>query len=175
MRSLRLGLLAGIALAGGASAQELTVTLNAITAQGIGAPLGTVSVASTDGGATLTGELEGLPGGEHGFHLHENGDCGPGPNDQGEVVAGGAAGKHWDPATTGAHQGPEGDGHLGDLPAFVATPDGSANLAATAPRITDVMQLRGKALMIHVGGDNYRDEPKPDGGGGERIACGVIG
>jgi Cu-Zn family superoxide dismutase len=28
--------------------------------------------------------------------------------------------------------------------------------------------------MIHEGGDNYADEPKPLGGGGARIACGVV-
>ena len=28
--------------------------------------------------------------------------------------------------------------------------------------------------MIHAGGDNYADTPKPSGGGGERIACGVV-
>ena len=61
-----------------------------------------------------------------------------------------------------------------DLPLIVANPDGTADIAATAPRIADVAQLHGKALMIHVGGDNYSDEPKPNGGGGERIACGVI-
>ena len=34
--------------------------------------------------------------------------------------------------------------------------------------------VSGRALMIHEGGDNYADEPKPLGGGGARIACGVI-
>jgi Cu-Zn family superoxide dismutase len=28
--------------------------------------------------------------------------------------------------------------------------------------------------MIHEGGDNYSDKPKPLGGGGARIACGVV-
>ena len=28
--------------------------------------------------------------------------------------------------------------------------------------------------MIHVGGDNHSDHPKPLGGGGGRLACGVI-
>ena len=55
-----------------------------------------------------------------------------------------------------------------------AGPDGTAHIAATAPRITDLNQLRGKALMIHAMGDNYADEPKPDGGGGARVACGII-
>lgn len=176
MRLTKLALVAGCTLASAvtATAQQVTATMNAITAEGVGAPLGDVAIAATGQGATFTGALTGLPGGEHGFHVHANGDCGPGPNEQGEVVAGGAAGKHWDPAGTNAHRGPEGDGHLGDVAAFVANPDGTANIAATAPRIADVSQLRGKALMIHSGGDNYSDQPKPDGGGGTRVACGVI-
>lgn len=32
----------------------------------------------------------------------------------------------------------------------------------------------GHALMSHAGGDNYADAPKPLGGGGERIVCGVV-
>ena len=174
MRSLHLGLLAGLTLAGAASAQELRVTMNAITAEGIGEPVGAITIATTPDGATFTGDLHGLTGGEHGFHVHQNGDCAPGPDDTGTVVAGGAAGPHWDPQATKVHLGPMGDGHLGDAPAIVAKPDGTATIAATVPRVTDVMQLRGKALMIHAGGDNYSDQPKPNGGGGARIACGVI-
>jgi Cu-Zn family superoxide dismutase len=29
--------------------------------------------------------------------------------------------------------------------------------------------------MIHAGGDNHADHPAPLGGGGARMACGVIG
>ena len=28
--------------------------------------------------------------------------------------------------------------------------------------------------MIHMGGDNYKDAPSPLGGGGGRLACGVV-
>jgi superoxide dismutase, Cu-Zn family len=174
MHSLRIGLIVTMAAMGAASAQELAVDMHAITPQGIGSSIGTVQIASTSSGAAFSGELHGLPGGEHGFHVHANGACGPGPDDQGQVIAGGAAGGHWDPAGTHAHRGPEGDGHQGDLFAIVADADGTTAIAITAPRIGDVAQLRGKALMIHAGGDNYRDEPKPNGGGGARVACGVI-
>ncbi|MRR17699.1 MAG: superoxide dismutase [Cu-Zn] SodC1, partial [Deltaproteobacteria bacterium] len=30
------------------------------------------------------------------------------------------------------------------------------------------------SLMIHVGGDNYSDVPEKLGGGGGRLACGVV-
>jgi Cu-Zn family superoxide dismutase len=43
----------------------------------------------------------------------------------------------------------------------------------TATRLT-LKEVRGRSIMIHEGGDNYSDQPKPLGGGGARIACGVI-
>jgi Cu-Zn family superoxide dismutase len=175
MRTLILGSVAACAVIGAAQAQELRVTMHAITAQGVGESLGTVAITQTPDGASFATELHGLPAGEHGFHLHEKGDCGPAPNPEGTVAAGVAAGGHWDPEGTKAHHGPEGQGHLGDLPFVTVQADSSATGTAVAPRIKDVSQLAGKALMIHAGGDNYSDQPKPLGGGGARIACGVIG
>lgn len=174
MRKTALALLAGSALAGAVQAQELEVTMNAITAEGVGEEIGTVLITQTPAGARFVAELRGLPNGERGFHVHANGDCGPGPNAQGEMAAGMAAGSHWDPEETKAHHGPEGEGHRGDLPVIFVQADGSAKGAVIAPRITDIGELSGKALMIHAGGDNYSDEPQPLGGGGGRIACGVI-
>ena len=75
------------------------------------------------------------------------------------------------PAVT---RGPDGKGHLGDLPVLVVAADGTATEAVTAPRITDPSRLEGLALMIHAGGDNYSDQPKALGGGGARLACGII-
>ena len=45
------------------------------------------------------------------------------------------------------------------------------NLIAPRLKLADV---QGLAIMVHAGGDNYSDDPKPLGGGGDRIACGVI-
>ncbi|EFC4583032.1 superoxide dismutase [Cu-Zn] SodC2 [Escherichia coli] len=74
----------------------------------------------------------------------------------------------------GKHEGPEGAGHLGDLPALVVNNDGKATDAVIAPRLKSLDEVKDKALMVHVGGDNMSDQPKPLGGGGERYACGVI-
>ncbi|HDI6039899.1 TPA: superoxide dismutase family protein, partial [Escherichia coli] len=35
-------------------------------------------------------------------------------------------------------------------------------------------EINGRSLMIHIGGDNHHDHPEPLGGGGARIACGII-
>lgn len=70
------------------------------------------------------------------------------------------------------HQGPDGKGHQGDLPALYADKSGKAKLPVLAPRIR-LKDLKGHALIIHAGGDNYSDDPKPLGSGGARIACGL--
>jgi len=75
---------------------------------------------------------------------------------------------------TGKHLGPYADGHLGDLPALFVTEDGKATYPVVAPRIKSLSEIKGKALMVHVGGDNHADHPQPLGGGGARFACGVI-
>ena len=60
------------------------------------------------------------------------------------------------------------------LPALVVNNDGKATDAVIAPRLKSLDEVKDKALMVHVGGDNMSDQPKPLGGGGERYACGVI-
>ena len=50
---------------------------------------------------------------------------------------------------------------------------GDATEAVTAPHLI-VTEIRGRSIMVHAGGDNYSDTPAPLGGGGARIACGVI-
>jgi Cu-Zn family superoxide dismutase len=69
--------------------------------------------------------------------------------------------------------GPSGTGHTGDLPAISISGGKAVNQVLWAPELT-VAKVRGHALMIHAGGDNYRDAPKPLGGGAGRAACGVI-
>jgi superoxide dismutase, Cu-Zn family len=174
MRGWVLGGLLALGLAGDLKAADLTVTMHKIDMSGTVEAIGTVTISGGSDGAVFTTDLKGLPAGQHGFHIHANADCGPGPNDLGQVVAGGAAGDHWDPEGTKQHQGPQGGGHLGDLPALTVAADGTAKERLTAPRITDLERLKGHALMIHAGGDTYADQPQPLGGGGGRVACGII-
>lgn len=148
------------------------IQMNALTEQGPGPAIGTIRVAETPHGVLFTPDLRNLTPGVHGFHLHAEGDCGPLEQD-GRMVPGLAAGGHYDPEGTGTHQGPYGDGHLGDLPALTAAADGTVTLPVLAPRLK-LSDLKGRALVIHAGGDTYSDHP-PMGGGGERIACGVVG
>ena len=156
-----------------ADAATAIATVNSISATGIGKSVGTVTFADGAQGLVITPKLAGLPPGQHGFHIHAKGDCGPGTN-EGKPAAGFAAGGHYDPADTRKHLGPLSTaGHRGDLPGLVVDSRGDATEAVTAPHLT-VEEIRGRSIMIHAGGDNYSDTPKPLGGGGARIACGVI-
>ena len=155
-----------------AAPKSVKVTINFIDTQGVGREAGTIVLKETADGLEAQTKLKDLPPGEHGFHLHENPSCAPGEQD-GKPGAGLAAGAHYDPQATKAHKGPGGGGHLGDLPKLMVSSTGTADLKLKFPglKLDDVM---GKAIVIHEGGDNYSDSPKPLGGGGARIACGVI-
>jgi Cu-Zn family superoxide dismutase len=152
---------------------KLQAPMTLVTTAGTGKTIGTVTIAETPGGLVFTPALTGLPAGPHGYHVHETGSCGVNEKD-GKKVAAGAAGGHYDPNGTKQHLGPTGSGHLGDLPPLVVGGDGRATVPVTAPHLTRLADVKGKALMIHAGGDNYADKPQPLGGGGARIACGVI-
>ncbi|MGB3224798.1 MAG: superoxide dismutase [Cu-Zn] SodC [Desulforhopalus sp.] len=149
-----------------------TVDMHKLTNEGTGETIGTVTVSDTDYGTLFTPELSGLLPGMHGFHVHEKGECGPGEKD-GKMVPGLAAGGHYDPDKTGSHKGPYEKGHKGDLPALYVDSSGAATYPVLAPRIK-LSELKGHAIIIHQGGDNYSDTPEKLGGGGARIACGVV-
>lgn len=158
--------------AGSAWSESIVVDIHAIDDTGVGESLGTINVSSNPYGTLLSPELSGLTPGLHGFHVHENPSCSAGLK-AGKTVPGLAAGGHYDPAGTGRHEGPYANGHLGDLPPLFANSDGRAVLPVLAPRIK-LSDLKGRSLIIHAGGDNYADTPAPLGGGGARVACGVI-
>ena len=155
-------------------AAEFTVTLNAVDAKGVGTAVGTVRIVETPYGLAFYPKLTGLAPGLHGFHVHEKPACGP-AEQNGASVPALAAGGHYDPAGTKKHGEPWGDGHLGDLPALYVAADGSANNPVLAPRMKQLGDVTNRSIMVHAGGDNHADHPAPLGGGGARIACGVIG
>jgi Cu-Zn family superoxide dismutase len=146
--------------------------MNTINAEGAGKPIGSVTITESPYGLVFSPSIEGLEAGIHGFHVHENPSCDPKDKD-GKPVAALAAGSHYDPTASKHHGASWGDGHLGDLPALVVGQDGKANYAVLAPRLK-ITDIKSRALVIHGGGDNYSDDPAPLGGGGARIACGVI-
>ena len=169
--ALSAALFTGCASTSPSNAVVRAVTVNAVTAQGVGQEIGTVLLSDSPAGLVIRTNLKQLPAGERGFHIHENGSCAPAMKD-GKMGAALAAGSHYNP-NQAPHHGTPVTGHLGDLPALKVNTDGTARVTLLAPRLK-LADVQGRAIMVHAGGDNYSDNPLPLGGGGERIACGVI-
>jgi Cu-Zn family superoxide dismutase len=133
---------------------------------------GELQLTVAEGGVMITGEVRGLtPDTEHGFHVHETGDC--------SAPDASSAGGHFNP--TGAEHGDPtavqpSENHLGDIPNIIANDTGTAPVSTAVPRATlrdaGNFDLIGKALVVHARPDDYTTQPA--GGSGDRIACGVI-
>ncbi len=155
----------GLLIASVAQADSITVELyKTAPVQARGASVGSIHFTDTQYGLLIAPKLHDLPRGTHGFHLHKNPSC---------ANQGDAAGPHFDPLIKNQHLGPYKEGHLGDLPALYIKRKGTDTHSVLAPRLK-VSDLKGHSLIIHAGGDNYSDQPLPLGGGGARIACGVV-
>ena len=159
-------------LCAGSAIANTTVQMSLVDAKGVSTSVGQLSITESKYGIVFSPSLKGLPPGLHGFHLHQNPSCELKEKD-GKMVPALAAGGHYDPSDSKRHDAPWGDGHLGDLPALFVDAEGNANQPVLAPRLK-AADIAGRSLMVHVGGDNHADHPAPLGGGGARMACGVI-
>src|SRR3954452_12509733 len=92
-------LAASSASAAAKAPKPIKVDVNFIDATGVGKPAGTVTIKQTADGLELDTKLKGLAPGEHGFHIHENGNCAPAEK-EGKATAGQSAGGHFDPDAT---------------------------------------------------------------------------
>jgi Cu-Zn family superoxide dismutase len=115
----------------------------------------------------VEGRISGLkPGQEHGFHIHEKGDCSSGD--------GMSAGGHFNP-TAKPHGPLHGEHHVGDLPALKAGADGVASFSVRVDGMSigsGATDIVGRALIVHAQPDDYSTQPT--GNSGARIACAVI-
>lgn len=143
---------------------DISIPMYLTAKQGLGAWIGTIIATEKPYGVLLIPNLHGLPPGLHGFHIHQNPSC---------FDNGMAAGSHLDPSHSNQHLGPYGKGHLGDLPVLEVDNNGNATLPILAPRLR-LNELKNHSLIIHANSDNYADIPTKLGGGGIRIACGII-
>ncbi len=144
---------------------DITIPMYLTAAHGQGKFIGNIVASDTSGGLMLVPHLTGLTPGAHGFHIHQNPSC-----DNNGMAAGG----HLDPSHTNQHLGPNNpSGHLGDLPVLIVDQNGKASTPVVASRLNTGF-LKGHTLMIHQNGDNYSDIPEANGGGGPRVACGIV-
>ena len=149
------------------------VTLDVPLIDAAGDAVGLASFSEGDDGVTIHVLVEGLTPGEHGWHLHEFGDC-----DGSTAEPFSSAGGHWNP-TDMEHGAPDADPHhVGDFGNFEATADGMAEATITTTDFTlgegptSVFDEDGTAIILHAGRDDLMTQPSGDSGA--RFACGVV-
>ncbi|NIV91845.1 superoxide dismutase family protein [candidate division KSB1 bacterium] len=127
---------------------------------------GTVTFTQTDSGMQVVAHFEGVPEGEHGFHIHEFGDC--------SAPDGTSAGGHFNP-TDMPHGAPDDEErHIGDLGNVTADADGVVDVEFVDENLTfeGENSILGKGVILHTDSDDYTTQPTGNAGG--RISCGVI-
>lgn len=127
---------------------------------------GTMTFKQKGEQVAIDAEISGLTPGQHGFHIHEKGDC--------SAPDGTSAGGHFNP-TKQPHGDPNGAAHhVGDLPMLMADANGHASLhiESKAIALQGEQSVIGKAVIIHQKMDDYATQPT--GNSGARVACGVI-
>jgi superoxide dismutase, Cu-Zn family len=129
---------------------------------------GTVLFTQRDGRLLINADVTGLPpNGQHGFHIHERGDC--------SAPDASSAGAHFDP-TRAAHGGPgERTHHAGDMPNLQADAAGRAQYRGELVGLvlsSGPHGVLGRSIIVHRDQDDYRTQPS--GNSGPPVACGVV-
>ncbi|KAI5734511.1 superoxide dismutase [Cu-Zn] [Diaphorina citri] len=125
-----------------------------------------------DSPVKVTGEIQGLEEGNHGFHIHEFGD-----NTNGCT----SAGPHFNPLGKDHGAPSDADRHVGDLGNIVATANKVAKVEIedSIISLTGANNIVGRTLVVHADPDDLgkggHELSKTTGNAGARIACGVIG
>lgn len=155
-----LPVLSGVALA------ESKVAEAKVAASAGAATAGTVKFTQIKDGVRVTVHLKGLSPGEHGFHIHETGDC--------SAADFTSAGPHYNPL--GASHGARHDAksHMGDLGNLTADAKGDVTTEFIDPSLTLIGEhsIVGRAVIVHAGKDDLTSQPA--GNSGPRVGCGVI-
>ena len=157
-------LLAGCASLGGAPGPKAVANL--ASTKGNSAS-GSVTFEQQGDKVRVSGTVTGLKANaEHGFHVHEKGDCSSGD--------GMSAGGHFNPlGKAHGHQGAEH--HAGDMPNLRADAYGNASFSFEVAGITvgsGATDIVGRGLIVHRDPDDYKSQPA--GNAGPRLACAVI-
>jgi Cu-Zn family superoxide dismutase len=127
---------------------------------------GTVTFVEETQGVRVTANLTGLTPGDHGFHIHEVGDC--------SSQDGSSAGAHFNPdgASHGAPHSTQR--HTGDMGNVTADAAGVVRHQYVDNRMTfeGASSILGRSVIVHADPDDYTSQPS--GNAGARLACGVI-
>lgn len=126
---------------------------------------GTVNFGKTETGTKITAQITGLSEGEHGFHIHQYGDC--------SAADASSAGGHFDPDDMKHNSRDAEIRHVGDMGNLVSEGmEFTTTLSYTDNNIF-LEEIIGRGIIIHAGKDDLTSQPSGDAG--PRIACGVIG
>jgi len=129
---------------------------------------GKINFTEQFGKVKVEGELTGLePNSEHGFHIHEFGDC--------SSPDGNSAGGHFNPQNQ-PHGPLSGPHHAGDFGNVKADATGKATISEEIPDVSlegPHNAIIGRGLIVHKAADDLKTQPT--GNAGPRLACGVIG
>jgi superoxide dismutase, Cu-Zn family len=129
---------------------------------------GKVRIAEHDGIVRIAGTVRGLePKSEHGFHIHEKGDC--------SAADASSAGGHFNPGGTAHGAYNAAVHHGGDLASLKAGASGQATFDFVVTGVTlgeGPTSIKGRSLVVHGKADDFTTQPS--GNSGPRVACGVI-
>jgi len=131
---------------------------------------GTINFSLVDGQLRASGDITGLkPDSEHGFHIHEKGDC--------SAPDGTSAGGHFNPGSSEHGSISTAMHHGGDMPNIKADAQGNAHIDGPVASnvnvgVGDAFDIVGRGLIVHADPDDYKTQPT--GNAGARLACAVI-
>lgn len=128
---------------------------------------GMVSFYRAGDATVVQAEVTGLKPGEHGFHVHEAGDC--------TAADASSAKGHFNPQGMKHGHHHHGERHAGDLLNLVADAQGRAVYKAEVKGLklaTGADGILGRSVVVHADPDDYQSQPA--GNSGARQACGVI-
>lgn len=131
-----------------------------------GAAAGKATAATINGRVMLTLQVQGLPPGQHGAHVHMTGKC--------DAPKFESAGGHWNPADAQHGLDAPAGQHAGDMPNLVVDDNGRGTLEYELKGATfaGLMDDDGSAMVVHASADDQKTDPS--GNSGDRIACGIF-
>jgi Cu-Zn family superoxide dismutase len=129
---------------------------------------GNVNFAERGDKVLVSVKVSGLkPNSQHGFHVHEKGDC----SSADALTAGG----HFNPDGNPHGHAGQAKRHAGDLVNLVADGKGESAVSFEVDTIRldeGKYGILNRAVIIHTNPDDYVSQPVGNAGG--RIACGLI-
>jgi len=134
---------------------------------------GTLYLFENDEGVLIRGQITGLQPGDHGFHVHMEGNLGDG------CVA---AGSHFNPFNQPHGSGSSSKRHVGDLGNISTNISGESNVIVFDKVISldpaNPRSVVGRAIVVHEKIDDLglggNEESLKTGNAGTRLACGII-